>query len=99
MRVPRVSRKPQAAKKRKFPSKVKLVLVRWEDAAHQADESQAIGTMIAWSCGFFIYQDEKELAICRDVFQDGDKQEILAIPAGMVRQVKVLAEIPITNDD
>ena len=99
MRVPRVSQKPSAPRQKKLPRTVRLVLVRWEDAAHQADESEAIGTILAWSCGFFIYQNEKELAICRDVFQDGDKQEILAIPAGMVRNVKTLARIPISNED
>ena len=94
MQRPRV----KAAKPKKTLSKVKLVLVKWEDAAHQADESEPIGTLLAWTVGFLMYQNEKETAVCRDVFEDGSKQEIIAIPAGMVRHVRSLATIPITSE-
>ena len=89
--------KKSAAPKKTF-AKVKLVLVKWEDAAHQADESETIGTLLAWTVGFFMYRNEKEIAVCRDVFEDGDKQEILAIPAGMVKSVRTLAILPITSE-
>lgn len=77
----------------------KVVLVKWEDATHQDDTSEPIGTMFAWTVGWLIYKNKKELAVCMEVFADGEKKAITTIPAGMVRSYKVLAEVPFTHDE
>jgi len=79
--------------------KAKIVLVKWEDATHQDDTTEPIGTMMAWTTGFLIYRNKKEVSVCMEVFADGDKKAITTIPAGMVRFFKILAEIPFTTDD
>lgn len=76
-------------------SHVKLVLVKWEDATHQEDESQVPGTMIAWTLGFLIYRNDKEISLCMETFEDGAKRNITTIPMGMVKRVRVLASVPI----
>ena len=95
MRWPRT----KATKPPKTANKVKIVLVKWEDATHQDDNTEPIGTMMAWTTGFLLYKNKKELAVCMEVFADGDKKAITTIPAGMVRNFKVLAEVPFAHDE
>lgn len=78
--------------------KVKIVLVKWEDATHQDDQSEPIGTMLAWTVGFLIYRNKKECSVCMETFADGEKKAITTIPAGMIRNFKVLAEVPFTHE-
>ena len=85
-------------KKVKTDSTVDLVVVKWEDATHQEDESKVIGTMIGWTTGFLIYKNKKEIALCMEVFEDGAKRNITAIPRGMVKRITKLASIPIHVD-
>ena len=80
-------------------SKVDLVVVKWEDATHQEDESKVIGTMLGWTTGFLIYKNKKEVALCMEVFEDGAKRNITAIPRGMVKRITKLATIPIHVED
>ena len=78
------------------PRKVKLILVKWEDATHLADDTgPAPGTMIAWTTGFQLYKTKKEVALCMELFEDGAKRNISTIPMGMVKSILTLATLPI----
>lgn len=78
-------------------NKVKIILVKWEDATHLVDDTgPAPGTMIAWTCGFQLYRNKKEVALCMEVFEDGAKRNISTIPKGMIKSILRLATIPIT---
>lgn len=93
MRSSRTRRQPRTSAT--DPFKIKVILVKWEDATHQDDESEPIGTMLAWTVGFQIHATEKEVALCMELFEDGDKKAITTIPMGMVRSMRTLATIPV----
>ena len=82
----------------KVPSYIRLILVKWRDATHQENEEDAeIGTMLAWTVGFEVYRNEKEVSFCMEVFEDGGKRNITTIPMGMVvGPIRTLARIPIS---
>lgn len=77
---------------------VKLILVKWRDATHVTDDSEGAqpGTMLAWTIGFEVYRTKKEVALCMELHENGDKRDTSTIPRGMVVHIKTLARIPIT---
>lgn len=81
------------------PFRVKLILVKWEDATHQDDDSEEVGTMIAWTLGFQLARSDKEVSLCMEMFEDGGKRNISTIPMGMVKTIKTLASIPVEVHD
>lgn len=83
--------------RRKTLPKVKIILVKWEDATHIQDETgpETIGTMIAWTVGVQVHRTKKEVALCMEIFEDGQKRNISTIPMGMVKTILTLARIPI----
>ena len=96
-RITLAKKKVESLRARKF---IKIVLVKWEDATHQDDETQEIGTMLVWTAGILISRSKKEISLCNEIFEDGSKRSITAIPMGMVRgRVLTLAKIPIRNEN
>ena len=92
----RFSKTVQVTVKKKKPHKVRLILVKWEDATHLVDDTgPAPGTMIAWTAGFQLYRNKKEVALCMEIFEDGAKRNISTIPRGMVKSILTLAQFPI----
>jgi len=80
----------------KLPKHLKVVLVEWEDATHQADEQDApLGTMIAYTIGFLIRKTKKDIVLCGEVFEDGGRRDITAIATPMVRAITTVAKIPV----
>lgn len=82
------------------PKRIKLILVKWEDATHIADDSgpELPGTMIAWTVGFQMQRDKKEVVLCMEFFEDQQKRNISTIPMGMVKTIRTLATLPVTFD-
>lgn len=81
------------------PKTIKVVLVKWEDATHQEDDTEKIGTMLAWTVGFQLHRTKKEVALCMEFFQNGGKRDITAIPMLNVKKIVTLTAIPFTISD
>lgn len=73
---------------------IKVILVKWRDAAHQEDETDPIGTMLVWTVGLQVYRTKKEVALCMEVYENGSKRDITAIPMLNVKKILTLATIP-----
>lgn len=75
-------------------STLKIVEVTWEDAALTKtwDEGDPIPTTyIARTVGFLIERNEKQIVVGQEVFEeDGHWRCISAIPARMIKRVRVL---------
>lgn len=74
---------------------LKVVLVEWEDATKQDDESEPLGTMIAYTIGFLIRNTKKDVVLCGEIFANGSRRDITNISTKMVRGIKVLAKVPL----
>ena len=79
---------------RRPPKTIKVILVKWEDATHQEDDTEKIGTMLAWTVGFQLHRNKKEVAFCMEFFENGGKHDITAIPMLNVKKIVTLATIP-----
>ena len=80
----------------KLPTSLRVVLVEWEDATHQADEQDApLGTMVAYTIGFLIRNTKKDVVLCSEIFEDGSRRDITAISKKMVRVITPVAKIPV----
>ena len=80
----------------RLPAFLRVVLVEWEDATHQADEHDApLGTMIAYTIGFLVRNTKKDVVLCGEVFEDGGRRDITAIAKPMVRRIIPVAKIPV----
>lgn len=99
MKFARIARRSATSGRKPHQHRIKLILVKWEDATHQEDESEVPGTMIAWTMGFQVYRNEKEVSLCMETFEDGAKRNITTIPMGMVKLIKTLATIPMEVHD
>lgn len=81
-----------ASKKYPYP----LVEVIWEDAESsigwEAPEETDHGAALVITVGFLIHQTDKVLHIASTVDKDKSSNARLKIPAGMVREMKVLKQ-------
>ena len=79
----------------KLPKSLQVVLIEWEDATHQDDESEPLGTMLAYTVGFLVRKTKKDIVVCGEIFENGGRREITSISRKMVRTIQPLAEIPV----
>lgn len=78
----------------KLPKTLRVVLVEWEDATHQEDESEPLGTMVAYTVGFLVRNTKKDVVVCGEIFENGSRRDITSISKKMVRAIKPLVKIP-----
>lgn len=85
----------------KTQRRIKLILVKWEDATHLVDDTgpERPGTMLAWTVGFQLARSDKEVTLCMEMFEDRQKRDISTIPMGMVKSIKTLVTLPMVVDD
>ena len=79
----------------KLPKNLQVVLVEWEDATRQEDESEPLGTMLAYTVGFLVRKTKKDIVVCGEIFENGGRRELTSISKKMVRTIQPLAEIPV----
>jgi len=74
-------------------SKVRLVIVLWEDSAGSRPYwEQAVCTATVSSVGHLVRRNKKELVLAQSKAKDGDWGGLFAIPAGCVKSVRRVKE-------
>lgn len=74
---------------------IKVVLVEWEDATIHPDAETPTDLTTCWTVGFLLGKTDRKVSLASELHDDLYKRDVNEIPAGCVRKITVLGQMPL----